>query len=135
LRERARRCPGERIVLAGYSAGAQIVGDALQRVPGRVITAERVIAVVLLADPEFNPADTPITAGTFDSSYGGAPRRPAFPGSLASRVRSYCRRHDVVCQRHDPAADKNQHGSYQPQQTCQAITFIEATADLRRTRC
>ena len=135
LRERARQCPAERVVLAGYSDGAQIVGDAVQEVPSRVLTAERVTAAVLLADPEFNPADTPTAVGTFDPRYGGAPRRPAFPRSLASHVHSYCRRHDVVCQRHDPAASKGQHGNYQPQQTCQAITFIESAADLHRARC
>jgi Cutinase len=33
MRERARQCPAERIVLAGYSDGAQIVGDAVQGYP------------------------------------------------------------------------------------------------------
>jgi alpha-beta hydrolase superfamily lysophospholipase len=134
LNARARHCPTERIILAGYSAGAQIVGDALQ---GPALTAAargRVAAAVLLADPEFNPTDRHTAAGTFDPRYSGAPRRPAFVAPLASRIRSYCRRHDIVCQRRDRAANKNQHGSYVPQQTCQATNFIERTADLRRTK-
>jgi alpha-beta hydrolase superfamily lysophospholipase len=134
LRERAGHCPAERVILAGYSAGAVVVGDVLQMVPPQALAAERVAAAVLLADPEFNPADVHTAAGTFDARYGGSPRRPAFPRPLASRIRSYCRRQDIVCQRQDPAANKVQHGHYQPQQTCQAISFIEVTLDLRKAK-
>jgi hypothetical protein len=135
LRERARQCPAERVILAGYSAGAVVVGDLLQMVPSQALAAERMAVAVLLADPEFNPTDMHTAAGTFDARYGGSPRRPAFPRPLASRIRSYCRRHDIVCQRQDPAASKVQHGNYQPQQTCQAIRFIEVTLDFRKAKC
>lgn len=135
LDRRARQCPAERVVLAGYSADAALVGDALQR-PGLTAAARaRLAAAVLLAEPEFNPADTRTAAGTFDLRYGGSPRRPTYPVPLAGRVRSYCRRHDIVCQRHDPAASKIQHGNYLPRQTCQAASFIQSAADLRHTRC
>jgi predicted esterase len=134
LRERARRCPAERVILAGYSAGAVVVGDVLQMLPPQALAAERMAAAVLLADPEFNPADMHTAAGTFDPRYGGSPRRRAFPGPLASRIRSYCRRHDIVCQRQDPAASKVEHGNYQPQQTGEAISFIEVTLDFRKAK-
>jgi hypothetical protein len=135
LRTRALECPAERVVLAGYSAGALIVGDVLQMDPPQSAAAKRLAAAVLLADPEFNPADARTAAGTFDPRYSGSPRRPAFGQPLASRVRSYCRRDDIVCQRQDAAASKVQHGNYQPQQTCQATTFIEVTAGLHEARC
>jgi Cutinase len=135
LNRRARRCPAERVVLAGYSAGALIVGDALQSAALAAAAEDRVAAAVLLADPEFNPADTRTAAGTFDPRYGGSPRRLPYPAPLASRIRSYCRRQDIVCQRDDRAAGKIQHGNYAPQQTCRAINFIESAADLRRTKC
>lgn len=133
LNARARHCPAERIILAGYSAGALIVGDALQS-PALTAARGRVAAAVMLADPEFNPTDRHTAAGTFDPRYGGVSPRPAFAAPLASRIRSYCRRHDIVCQRRDRAASKNQHGSYAPQQTGQATSFIEQTADLRQTK-
>ena len=94
----------------------------------------QVTAAVLLADPEFNPADRHTAAGTFDPRYGGVVRRAAFVAPLAGRIRSYCRRHDIVCQRRDRAASKDQHGNYVPQQTGQATNFIERTADLRQTK-
>jgi alpha-beta hydrolase superfamily lysophospholipase len=135
LDRRARQCPAERVVLAGYSAGAALAGDALQNTRLAPAARNRLAAAVLLADPEFNPADTRSAAGTFDPRYGGSPRRPAFPAVLAGRIRSYCRRHDIVCQREDRTASKTQHGNYVPQQTCQAATFIESAADLRHTKC
>jgi hypothetical protein len=135
LRARARHCPGERVILAGYSDGAQVVGDALQSMALSAPVRRGLEAAVLLADPEFNPADTTTTAGTFRSNYGGSPRRPAFPVALADRIRSYCRRHDVVCQRGDSAASKDQHGEYQPQQTCLAVRFIESITHERRSNC
>jgi hypothetical protein len=134
LNARARNCPTERIILVGYSAGALIIGDALQSPALSAAARGRVTAAVMLADPEFNPSDRHTAAGTFDPRYGGVPRRAAFVALLASRIRSYCRRHDIVCQRRDRAANKNQHGNYVPQQTGQAIDFIERTADLRRTK-
>jgi len=135
LDRRARQCPAERVVLAGCSAGAALVGDALHSTRLAAAARDRLVAAVLLADPEFNPADTRTAAGAFDPRYGGSPPRPAFPAPLAGRIRSYCRRHDVVCQRHDRAASKTQHGSYRPKLTCQAVSFIESAAELRHTRC
>jgi len=135
LNRRARQCPAEQVVLAGYSAGAALVGDALQNPMLAAASRTWLVAAVLFADPEFNPADTRTAAGTFDPRYGGSPRRAAFPAALVGRIRSYCRRHDIVCQRDDPAAVKIQHGNYFPQQTCQAAHFIESAADLRYAKC
>ena len=135
LNRRSRQCPSERVVLAGYSAGALITGDALQSATLSAAARDRVDAAVLLADPEFNPADTRTAAGTFDPRYSGSPRRLPFAPPLARRIRDYCRRQDIVCQRQDRAAGKIQHGNYVPQQTCQAINFIESVAHLPRTKC
>jgi len=135
LDRRARQCPAERVVLAGYSAGAALVGDVLQSARLAAAARSRLVAAVLLADPEFNPADTTTAAGTFDPRYGGSPRRRAFPAALAGRVRSYCRRDDIVRQRDDRVGSKVQHGNCLPQQACQAAIFIESVADLRHARC
>jgi hypothetical protein len=135
LNRRARQCPAEHVILAGYSAGAALVGDTLQSPTLAAASRTRLDAAVLFADPEFNPADHKTAAGTFDARYGGAPRRPAFPAALTGRIRSYCRRHDIACQRDDAAASKVQHGNYVPQQTCQAARFIESAADLRHAKC
>jgi hypothetical protein len=135
LNSRARQCPAEQVVLAGYSAGAALVGDVLQSPMLAATARSRLVSAVLLADPEFNPADIRTAAGTFDPRYGGSPRRAAFPAALVGRIRSYCRRHDIVCQRNDATGSKIQHGNYFPWQTCQAARFIESAADMRPTKC
>jgi hypothetical protein len=58
---RARSCPKEKIVVAGYSIGAEVLGNALANDD----MARRITAAALFADPWFNPKD-PVAAGTFD---------------------------------------------------------------------
>jgi hypothetical protein len=64
---------------------------------------DRVTAAVMLADPEYNPADPRTAGSTVEPPLCGSPRGPAFPALLHDCVRSYCRRHDIVCQRDAPA--------------------------------
>jgi predicted esterase len=103
-----RLCPGLKLVLAGYSQGAQVVGD----VYSSLSASERVnvIGVVLFGDPYFNPDDTAAAVGSYDpTKYGGIGRRKPF--STGVRVFSICHRKDPVCQR---ASSKNfaQHENY-----------------------
>jgi hypothetical protein len=124
IARRHHQCPGEHLILAGYSLGAAILGDALQD-PRLATGPPPFTAAILLADPRFNPTDTAAATGTFDPRYHGDQPRPAYPVPLASRIRSYCRKNDPICQSGDPTAQKAEHGRYTPQQTRQAVTFIE----------
>jgi hypothetical protein len=121
---RHRQCPGEHLVIAGFSLGAEIIGDALQN-PILAGGVPPFSAAVVLADPRFNPADTATAAGTFNPSLRNPAARAPYPRQLAGRIRAYCRDHDPICQPSDPAAAKSEHGRYVPQQTCQALAFIE----------
>jgi len=135
VRQRASRCPAERLLLAGFSMGAEIVGDALQssRLDQR---GDHPAAAVLLADPRFNPRDRATAAGTFDPGYDGSSSpRPPYPSTLASRIRSYCRRSDDVCQHGAAGAGKLEHGLYAPQQTCDAARFLATAAGLPTGSC
>lgn len=135
VRQRARHCPSERLLLAGFSMGAEIVGDALQS-PGFEHLGDHPAAAVVLADPRFNPRDQLTAAGTFDPRYAGsAPPRALYPSTLASRIRSYCRRGDDVCQHGAAAASKLEHGLYAPQQTCEAARFLASAAALPIGSC
>ena len=135
VRQRASRCPGERLLLAGFSMGAEIVGDALQS-HGLDHLGDHPAAAVLLADPRFNPRDRVTAAGTFDPGYAGSsPLRPPYPPALAPRVRSYCRHGDDVCQHGAPGASKLEHGLYAPQQTCDAARFLATAAGLATGSC
>jgi hypothetical protein len=128
--QRRRQCPDEKLVLAGYSLGAEILGDALQT-PGLAPFD----AATVLADPRFNPADTATAAGTFDTRYRGDRPRPPYPAQRASSIRSYCRANDPICQSSDPAGDKAEHGRYAPTQTCDAVSFIEQHTGLPPSTC
>lgn len=135
VRRRASSCPTERVMLAGYSLGAGITGDALQTASMGAV-AEHLAGAVLFSDPRFNPHDAGTAAGTFDRRYGGHTNpRPAYASTVASRIRSYCRLRDSICQYGDPLASKLEHGLYVPEQTCQALGFLDTAAALPVTAC
>jgi len=95
LQSRARQCPGERLMVAGYSLGAQIVADAAQD-PATTQLADHRAGIVILADPHFNPRDTATAAGTFDPATAEhrdghrspSPSLPRFTATVAASTRS-----------------------------------------------
>lgn len=114
-------CPEQRFIILGYSQGAFVAGDALARPEDRLVGAhageliaeaeERVLAVVLYANPRFVGAES-YGAGTFDPALDGILPRPV--GSLetyADRLRDYCEAGDFVCQG-STSLDPEQHLAY-----------------------
>jgi cutinase len=92
-------CPATRVVLAGYSQGAQVAGDAYQQLTAT--EQARVLGVFLLADPRRNAADRAADAGSAQVSEDGRVQsgaRPAFPATSPQRVLSYCRAGDPACE-------------------------------------
>ena len=86
----ANTCPASKIILSGYSQGAQIAADLFQT-PS---VHRKVFAVVLWGDPKFNPQD-PSAQGSFSRKrYGIFGKRGGFGG----RVISFCHGGDPVCQ-------------------------------------
>ncbi|MGH2959190.1 MAG: cutinase family protein [Solirubrobacterales bacterium] len=89
-------------VLAGYSQGAQVIGDAIES--GRLTTLrKRVVATVMFGDPKW---DTSLTGTAFKSTYNGQPSSVGALGGRANKdlfvgyhARSFCRMFDPVCQR------------------------------------
>lgn len=51
-------CPDSKLVLTGYSQGAQVTGDVYQNA-----SSKRIIGVVLFGDPKFNSADPAARGG------------------------------------------------------------------------
>jgi PKD repeat protein len=113
---RLAACPGTKVILSGYSQGAQGVADALQR----DINPSVVIGAAFFGDPYFNPK-SPGDRGSFDSERVGILGvRPQYGGSLAHKVFSYCRDKDPICQGfirystivHTTSWDTSQHEKY-----------------------
>jgi hypothetical protein len=93
-------CPVTKLVLTGYSQGAQAIADFWQR---DVTRAERahIVGVVLFGDPYFNSADTPVDRGTASAEktgfHGVLGTRPIFATGSAGKVLSYCELWDPIC--------------------------------------
>lgn len=97
LREAVAACPSMKLVVIGYSQGAHAVGDELAKEPSSI--TDHIGAVVLLADPRFNPGVS-YAFGSFDPRDHGiaGARSSADFSSYSSKVFSFCRQNDLVCQ-------------------------------------
>lgn len=97
----ATKCPKTWTILVGYSQGANVVGDVID-VGGTQLSSKakgRIKAVILLGDPRFR-ANQNYSTGDYERGRSGLiPRGVGEFGSLASRVRSFCNKNDLVCQR------------------------------------
>lgn len=134
-------CKGStKFILAGYSQGAQAVGDAIQKKLSADELAQ-VAAVALFGDPEFN-ADSASAQADFDPNrYGILNVRDEWPASLAGKILSYCHPHDPICGMsrrirvagediyyRDPfGIDKNQHENYPAKSIPDAASKVAAS--------
>jgi hypothetical protein len=88
-------CPETKFILAGYSQGAQVIGDAIQK---GGISPSLIAGAALFGDPYFNPTDSGVDRSTYDPDlYGALGTRPVFSSSLQGKVFSYCHDLDIVC--------------------------------------
>jgi acetylxylan esterase len=100
-----QQCPAQKLVLMGYSQGAQVTGDVLGGGGGRLAAssapigadaADNVAAVILMGDPSFVPGK-PFNAGT-STRAGVFPRRDAQSiDAFAAKIQSYCDTGDTFC--------------------------------------
>jgi hypothetical protein len=84
-----------KIILLGYSQGAQVTGDVDQALSSA--DATHVAAVVLFGDPLYNHRDSGPDQGqrSLDGALG---TRPLFKPSKSTDVLSYCNEKDPICQ-------------------------------------
>lgn len=108
----ADRCPdGTRMVLFGYSQGAQVMGDAFAQSSAEI--RARVARVILFADATYAPGDQRVTYLPFALRGDGIKGpRSRFPNDDGAVVESWCWSGDAICQRprrgwhvHGPAYD------------------------------
>ncbi|WP_378733328.1 cutinase family protein [Nocardia brasiliensis] len=96
-------CASTRVVLAGYSQGADVVGDATAAIgQGQgPLDPARVLGVGLISDPRRDPATPQLGAPATGQGIAG-PR--ADFGALAARVRTVCATGDLYCSTNPQAA-------------------------------
>ncbi|WP_330182914.1 cutinase family protein [Nocardia sp. NBC_01503] len=91
-------CASTRVLLAGYSQGADGIGDFATEIGNGEgpIGPERVIGVGLLADPHRDP-NTTLSLGNPQPGHGIAGTRSQDFGALTDRVRTLCADGDLYC--------------------------------------
>ncbi|WP_328661610.1 cutinase family protein [Nocardia salmonicida] len=91
-------CGSTRVILAGYSQGADGIGDLATEIGNGdgPIGADRVVGVGLLSDPHRDP-DTTLSLGNTQPGRGIAGTRSRDFGALTERVRTLCADGDLYC--------------------------------------
>lgn len=91
-------CSSTQVVLAGYSQGADGIGDLATEIGNGdgPIDADRVVGVGLLADPHRDP-NTTLSLGNPQPGFGIAGSRSRDFGALSERVRTLCADGDLYC--------------------------------------
>jgi cutinase len=103
LFDRIRQCPGERLVLAGFSQGAMVIHRSMQILGSRV--TDRIDAIVLIGDGARLPGDDGQMLGSAGTKAKGVGQwYPEFSlasgsrfGAIGGRVFSLCNSLDIVC--------------------------------------
>ena len=113
LEEEVAKCPGQKIVLLGYSQGAQIVGDVLgggggnakvdgegdgpATPPAAKSATEKVVGVIQYGDPRRIPGQS-FDVGTDKNAEGIFPRlKTQLLTAFAPDIQSYCDNGDPFC--------------------------------------
>lgn len=98
-------CSSTQVVLAGYSQGADGMGDVASEIGNGKgpIAAQRVLGVGLLSDPRRDPKST-LELGSQQDGHGIAGVRPEGFGALTKVTRSICGEGDLYCSVSDSAS-------------------------------
>jgi hypothetical protein len=110
------RCPSEKVVLVGYSAGALVIHLALGEIAGSpLISPSRIAAIVLISDPTRVGSEPVVKDGSANPAADGIYTKifgsPPIPAGLTGRTITLCDFHDLVCA---PGIGSNEsvHASY-----------------------
>ncbi len=96
----AASCPSMKILVAGFSQGAHVVGDTIENLAGSGDSSlAHVYGVALYGDPRFNPSDTATARGNYNPEHWGIlTERGAYSTKIDNRLGDWCRLKDAICQ-------------------------------------
>lgn len=90
-------CPRSKLILFGYSQGAQVIGNAFSQLPPSV--RRSVSRVILFADPLYRPSDKrAVYLPKALSDHGIKGSRSTFPSGDDAVIESWCWERDMICQ-------------------------------------
>ncbi len=97
IASRIVKCDHAKILLIGYSQGAQVTADVYQKISAGL--RRHISGVALFGDPYFNPHDDVADRGKFGHAlHGVLGHRPIFATDTHKHVLSYCHKYDLICQ-------------------------------------
>lgn len=127
LEQRNKNCPNTRLVLGGYSQGAQVIGQTLPKLSSTI--QSKIIFAALFGDPKLHlPEGEGIypdacrgknfsswrrTIGDCHTDNGSlGARKPYLPSTMASKTGLWCNAVDFVCGTSKFFYDTSGHGEY-----------------------
>lgn len=93
-------CGSMKILLAGFSQGAHVVGDVIETWSHNNDSAlSHIYGVALYGDPRFNNEDKTVDRGNYSHEHWGIlTRRELYSSKINNRLGDWCRLKDAICQ-------------------------------------
>ena len=96
----AAACSSMKILVAGFSQGAHVVGDTIENLANSNSSSlSHVYGVALFGDPRFNPEDKATARGNYNPEHWGIlTERGNYSTKINNRLGDWCRLKDAICQ-------------------------------------
>jgi hypothetical protein len=96
----ASACGGMKILVAGFSQGAHVVGDTIENLANKNDSSlSHVYGVALYGDPRFSKDDHATARGNYDPNHWGIlTERGNYSSKINNRLGDWCRLKDAICQ-------------------------------------
>jgi hypothetical protein len=93
-------CGGMKILVAGFSQGAHVVGDVIENFSNANDGAlSHIYGVALYGDPRFSKDDTATARGNYSHEHWGIlGERGNYSTKINNRLGNWCRLKDAICQ-------------------------------------
>jgi hypothetical protein len=96
----ASSCPSMKILVAGFSQGAHVVGDTIENLSNKNdASLTHIYGVALYGDPRFSKDDHATARGNYSPEhYGLLGERGNYSSKINNRLGDWCRLKDAICQ-------------------------------------